>query len=79
MSWFLSHRQATGQYMAMALYQELSMINESAFLDVKCRFDLHELQKLVANCEWFILFYSGGLISSQFCHQGKYKPFNGKQ
>ena len=70
MNWFLSHRQLTGQRMAMSLYHELEKMGDSAFLDVKCEFDLHDLKTLVELCEYFVFIYSEGIFASEYCRLG---------
>ena len=76
MNWFLSHRQVTGQRIALALYLELKELGETAFLDVKCALDLHDLEKLVKLCDIFVFIYSDGILQSEYCRKGKNKALN---
>ncbi len=46
-SFFLSHKQSSGQGIALALYLELKKRGYSPFLDIQAEFDLHNLRK---NC-----------------------------
>ena len=70
MNWFLSHKQSTGQRIALSLYQELVTLQETSFLDVKSEFDLHDLKKLVKLCDCFVFIYSDGIFESGFCRKG---------
>ena len=70
MNWFLSHKQVTGQRIALSLFLELEKLGESAFLDVKCELDLHNLEKLVEFCDWFVFIYSDGIFDSEYCRKG---------
>jgi hypothetical protein len=70
MNWFLSHKQLTGQRIALSLFQELGKLGESAFLDVKCELDLHNLEKLVELCDFFVFIYSDGVLDSEYCRKG---------
>ena len=70
MNWFLSHRQVTGQRIALSLYQELKELGETAFLDIKCDLDLHNLENLVALCDFFVFIYSDGIFESEYCRNG---------
>ena len=71
MNWFLSHRQITGQRIALSLFQELKTIDESAFLDVKTELDLHDLEKIIDVCEYFVFIYSDGILGSEYCYTGE--------
>ena len=71
MNWFLSHRQVTGQRIALSLYQELEKLQETAFLDIKCVLDLHDLEKLVELCKYFVFIYSEGMFTSEWCRRGE--------
>ena len=75
MNWFLSHRQITGQRIALSLYLELTKIGETAFLDVKCDLDLHDLEKLVELCDFFVFIYSDGIFASEYCRKGIFDIF----
>ena len=72
MNWFLSHKQKTGQRIAMSLYFELQTLEETAFLDVKSDLDLHDLEKLVELCDFFLFVYSSEILQSEYCRKGKY-------
>ena len=71
MNWFLSHKQKTGQRIAMSLYLELQTLGETAFLDVKSDLDLHDLEKLVELCDFFLFVYSKKIFLSEYCRKGK--------
>lgn len=75
MNWFLSHRQTTGQRIALSLYLELTKFGETAFLDVKAELDLHDLEKIVELCDFFVFIYSNGIFDSEFCRKGERKIF----
>lgn len=70
MNWFLSHRQLTGQRIALSLFLELKELGETCFLDVKAELDLHNLEKLVELCDFFVFIYSDGIFSSEYCRKG---------
>ena len=70
MNWFLSHRQVTGQRIALNLYLELNKLGETAFLDIKSDCDLHNLEQLVKLCDFFVFVYSDGILGSQYCRRG---------
>ena len=70
MGWFLSHKQRTGQRISLSLYLELTKIGETAFLDVKAELDLHDLEKIVQLCDFFVFIYSDGIFDSEYCRNG---------
>ena len=71
MNWFLSHRQLTGQRIAFGLHSELKELGETVFLDVKADLDLHDLEKIVQLCEFFVFIYSDGIFGSEYCRNGE--------
>jgi len=65
---FFSHRQATGQKIALPLYLALCG-KHKCFLDVQTEFDLHNLPLIVKNTKNFVLILSEGIFSSVYCLQ----------
>jgi hypothetical protein len=70
LNWFLSHRQISGQGIALGLFQELSKRNETVFLDIRSEFDLHDLEKCVELSDYFVLVLSEGIFNSPYCLKG---------
>ena len=70
MNWFLSHKQKTGQRIALSLYLELKELGETAFLDVKSDLDLHDLETIVELCDFFLFVYSNEIFQSEYCIKG---------
>jgi hypothetical protein len=66
---FLSHRQVTGQGIAMALRLELRSLNSQLqiFLDVKAEFDLHNLPLIVEKSKLFVFILTEGIFASEYC------------
>ena len=73
MNWFLSHKQKTGQRISLSLHSELIKIGETAFLDVKTELELHDLEKIVQLCDFFVFIYSDGIFDSEYCRNGNNK------
>lgn len=69
-NWFLSHRQKTGQGIALALFHELKSLGDTAFLDIKTEFDLHNLEKCVELSDYFLFILSEGIFESEYCFKG---------
>lgn len=71
---FLSHRQKTGQGIALALYNELqrrASTENKVFLDVKAQFTLHDLELLVSHTKLFVFIVTKGIFTeSAFCFIG---------
>lgn len=70
MKWFLSHRQSTGQQIALPLYLKLTGLGETAFLDIDTEFDLHDLEKIVELADIFCFIMSPGIFESDYCRKG---------
>jgi hypothetical protein len=69
---FLSHRQLTGQKIALALFEQLtSKHHKKVFLDVRVDFDLHNLERLVEETKNFVFILSEGIFDSKYCLQGE--------
>ena len=66
---FLSHRQLTGQKIALSLHTELKG-RYKVFLDVKTKFVLHDLEKLVGQTRLFVFILTEGIFASTFCFLG---------
>jgi hypothetical protein len=66
---FLSHRQVTGQGIAMALRLELRSLNSQLqiFLDVKAEFELHNLSLIVEKSKLFVFILTEGIFASEYC------------
>jgi hypothetical protein len=66
---FLSHRQITGQGIAMALRFELRSLNSQLqiFLDVKAEFELHNLPLIVEKSKLFVFILTEGIFASEYC------------
>jgi hypothetical protein len=60
----------TGQGVVLPLYLELEKIGETAFLDIKTEFDLHDLEKLVEKAEFFLLLLTDTIFKSEYCRKG---------
>jgi hypothetical protein len=71
---FLSHRQVTGQGIAMVLREGILKKDQTkqVFLDVKAEFDLHDLPKIVEKTRLFIFILTEGIFDSQYCLNGVY-------
>jgi hypothetical protein len=69
-TWFLSHKQATGQAIALPLFLKLKEFGDAAFLDIASEFDLHDLEKIVELTSYFIFILSPGIFTSDFCRKG---------
>jgi hypothetical protein len=69
---FLSHRQLTGQGVAMALRLELTKMdpNLQIFLDVKAEFELHNLPKIVEKTKVFVFILTEKIFDSEYCLEG---------
>jgi len=63
----LSHRQKTGQQVALPLYLTLSNLGYKVFLDTHAEFELHDLKRLVSNTTLFVFVLSEGILDSEFC------------
>jgi kelch-like protein 20 len=66
---FLSHRQITGQGIAMALRLELNKLDPKLqiFLDVKTEFELHNLPLIVEKTKLFVFILTEGIFASEYC------------
>jgi kelch-like protein 20 len=66
---FLSHRQITGQGIAMALRLELNKLDPKLqiFLDVKAEFELHNLPLIVEKSKLFVFILTEGIFASEYC------------
>jgi hypothetical protein len=66
---FLSHRQITGQGIAMALRFELARLDAKLqiFLDVKAEFELHNLPLIVEKSKLFVFILTEGIFASEYC------------
>jgi hypothetical protein len=66
---FLSHRQVTGQGIAMALRLEIRNLNPrlQIFLDVKAEFELHNLPLIVEKSKLFVFILTEGIFASEYC------------
>jgi hypothetical protein len=73
MNWFLSHKQATGQHIALPLFSELQKLGDTAFLDIKAEFDLHDLEKIVDLCDFFLFILTQDILKSEYCRKGIYQ------
>jgi hypothetical protein len=69
---FLSHRQATGQGIAMLIRGELLKLSPKLqiFLDVKAEFELHDLLKIVEKTKLFVFILTDGIWNSEYCLKG---------
>jgi len=63
---FLSHRQKTGQGIALTLWSELKN-SHKVFLDVKSSFELHDLPTIVEKTKLFIFIITEGIFDSKYC------------
>ena len=70
LDWFLSHKQSTGQQIALPIYLELKEYENTAFLDIKAEFDLHDLEKLVERAKYYLLILTPDIFKSGFCLKG---------
>ena len=70
---FLSHRQATGQGIAMVLHGGLlkTIPTLQIFLDVKSEFELSHLPELVDKTKLFIFILTENIFASEYCYAGK--------
>eukprot|EP00027_Filamoeba_sp_ATCC50430_P003950 CAMPEP_0168557112 /NCGR_PEP_ID=MMETSP0413-20121227/9243_1 /TAXON_ID=136452 /ORGANISM="Filamoeba nolandi, Strain NC-AS-23-1" /LENGTH=603 /DNA_ID=CAMNT_0008588105 /DNA_START=18 /DNA_END=1829 /DNA_ORIENTATION=- len=67
---FLSHKQSTGQGIALSLYNELTnKFKLNPFLDVKAKFNLHDLVQIVQNTKLFVMIITDGIFDSYWCMQ----------
>ena len=67
----MSHKQTTGQGIALALYQTLKYNYKfKVFIDVQANFDLHDLDKVVTNTLVFVFIITPGIFDSYWCLQG---------
>ena len=71
----MSHKQTTGQGIALALYQSLRQKDINVFLDVRAEFDLHDLSQLVSQTKLFIFILTDGIFESQWCFKGKISSY----
>ena len=53
------------------LYEGLAGAGYNVFLDSEAKFKLHDLEKIVAQTDVFVLILSAGVFDSQWCLQGK--------
>jgi hypothetical protein len=69
---FLSHRQLTGQGIALSLKEGILKKDpkKQVFLDVHAEFDLHDLPTIVAKTKLFVFILSEGIFDSQYCLKG---------
>jgi hypothetical protein len=70
-NWFLSHKQSTGQGIVLPLFLEMEKIGETAFLDIKAEFELHDLEKLVKKTKYFVFLLTPEIFTSEYCKKGK--------
>jgi len=67
---FLSHKQSTGQGIALPLQQRLKeVLGLKVFLDVQSDFELHDLNKLIDQTKLFVFIYTEGILDSQYCFE----------
>mmetsp|Transcript_21695 Transcript_21695/g.30354 ORF Transcript_21695/g.30354 Transcript_21695/m.30354 type:complete len:505 (-) Transcript_21695:50-1564(-) len=64
---FLSHKQSTGQGIALALYRKFTKMQKKVFLDIKAQFNLHDLKKIVAETKLFVFIATEGIFDSFWC------------
>ena len=69
-SWFLSHKQSTGQSVVLPLHLALKEYGETSFLDICAEFDVHNLEVLVEKTEFFLFLLSEDIFLSEYCKKG---------
>mmetsp|Transcript_7362 Transcript_7362/g.10202 ORF Transcript_7362/g.10202 Transcript_7362/m.10202 type:complete len:258 (+) Transcript_7362:525-1298(+) len=53
----------------MSLFDELKNMQKKPFLDVKSKFELHDLEELVKESNLFALILTAGIFESDWCHR----------
>ena len=69
-NWFISYKQETGQDIALPLCIKLKSLGESVFLDIDTEFDLHDLEKIIENADFFCFVLSKDIFKSEYCRRG---------
>jgi hypothetical protein len=67
---FFSHRQKSGQAIALVLQTSLKSRSLEGFLDVQAEFDLHDLRLIVKETKLFVFIVTDGIFSSPWCLKG---------
>ena len=67
---FLSHVQSTGQKIASPIELTMKDAKYDVFLDVRAKFDLHNLEQLVSQTKVFCFIITDKIFESKWCYVG---------